>query len=166
MTPHNSPPSVLAIPKDQVAVRKDREDLVAARKDLEWEMARKLFALASHLILRLRLDPACPSPAQIGSLLELASRFARLACDAPQPAAASPPDSGSLPPEIEAALARVYGPAPQPAPSSGAEPRTPNSSSTEVLLTKPDPSAEVLLTKADRRAEVLLTKADQPSTIT
>ena len=151
MTPHNSPPSVLTIPKDQaalrqdsVAVRQDREDLVAARQDLEWEMARKLFALASHLILRLRLDPACPSPAQIGSLLELASRFARLACDAPQPAAASPSDSGSLPPEIEAALARVYGPAPQPAPSSGAELSTLNSSS----------------------AEVLLTKADQPSTIT
>ncbi len=134
MTPHNptkgSPPSPAVVCQDH--------DLVATRRNLEWEMAQKLFALASHLIMRLRLDPACPSPAQIGSLLELASRFARLACDAPQPAAVSPPDSGLLPPEIEAALARVYGPTSHPAPSSGA----PGAVNSQLSTLNPQPSDE------------------------
>jgi hypothetical protein len=102
-----------------------RQDRFAQLREQEWAMAQKLLALASTLISRLRLKTDCASPSQIHALLELASRLARLSCAPPTDHLEPSPGPGGLPPEVQQALDRIYGPAahrPVPSPLSPVPP--------------------------------------------
>ena len=89
-----------------LAVCRDRSEQL---REQEWQMAQRLLALASTLITRLRLQTDCASPSQIHALLDLASRLGRLSCALPTDRPEALPACGSLPPEIQEALNRIYG---------------------------------------------------------
>jgi hypothetical protein len=99
-------------------------------REQEWQMAQRLLALASTLITRLRLQTDYASPSQIHTLLDLASRLGRLSCALPTDSLQLLPTHGSLPPEVQDALNRVYGSASKPAaPGVTANPTSPDSQS-------------------------------------
>jgi hypothetical protein len=89
-----------------LAVCQDRSEQL---REQEWQMAQRLLALASTLITRLRLQTDGASPSQIHALLDLASRLGRLSCAPPADRLELSPTHGSLPPEVQEALNRIYG---------------------------------------------------------